>query len=571
MSTVARPPTEVVTSPKATSTPLRDRARRVLSTALARDREGLAVVGEAVVAVAAAGLSVELSTTVRVDPLDRIGQVSGLAGLGLHFSVLGLTVLALVAAAAHWAPPRVATVARAWGAAAVTGLVTGFVGGGLVVALSGTTWPLFANSGDAGQINAWVLDLLRGVDAPADYPPLALHGMAWWSEATGQSPTAALRAFEIGGAALFGPVAYLAWRSLLRPGWALVMTLVAAVPLMDLYKPYANLVLVVLLPVLIRLLQGLRRSVHGTWLDQVLAGAVFGLVLGLLFLTYSGWFVWTAPGALVAAAVAMPWRSPARGVVLLASTVAVFVLLAHRHLLGLLAAAGTVEDRYFYFDTFTEPAYVAMWRNDTPGDVGPWPPPGELGGMGVFSALLVVGLAVALWLGRGRRDVVTLGLVLAGAWVVRFWLASRMYATDSVQLYPRTTVEILYCLLALAVLAVMLAFARMPRPAPMRTATAGVAVLAPALLAGLFMASATADRYMPNPDGSAGYLAFVSHHVRQPDGRCSPSVRYDQCYASAALVEQLRTVPPRQRTEPSPAPVPGRTPEPPPEPDAGTN
>jgi hypothetical protein len=573
MSTVADSPTVPAEVPDPGARPRWENARRTATATLVRARGALPVLGEAAVGLGAAALSVQLAMTIRVDPLDRIGQVSGLAGLGLHFSVLGLTVLALVVALTRWTPPPVAAVARAWGAAAVAGLVTGFVAGGLVVALSGTSWPLFANSGDAGQISVWVADLMRGVDSPADYPPLALQGMAWWSEATGAPPTGALRAFEIGGAAVFGPIAYLGWRCLLRPGWALAMTLAAAVPLMDLYKPYANLVLVVLLPVLIRLLQELRRSVERSWLHVGLAGLAFGVVLGVLFLCYSGWFVWTAPGAVVAAALAMPWRRPARAVFLAVTTIAAFVVVADRHLWGLIAGAGSVTDRYYYFDTFTEPAYIAMWRNDTAGDVGPWPPPGELGGMGVFSALLVVGLAVALWLGRGRRDVTTLAVVLAGAWVVRFWIASRMYATDSVQLYPRTTVEILYCLLALTVLAVMLGFARLPRPGILQGPAAGVAVLAPALLAGLFMASATADRYMPNTDGSAGYLAFVSHHVRQLDGRCSPSVRYDQCYDSAALVEALRTVPPRQRSEPTPAPPPGRSPEPPPPvvPDAGTN
>jgi galactan 5-O-arabinofuranosyltransferase len=60
-----------------------------------------------------------------------------------------------------------------------------------------------------------------------------------------------------------------------------------------------------------------------------------------------------------------------------------------------------VQDRYFYFDTSVEPAYIAMWRNDLPGDVGPWPPPGELAGVGVFTLLLVVGLGAAVALAGG--------------------------------------------------------------------------------------------------------------------------------------------------------------------------
>ena len=40
-----------------------------------------------------------------------------------------------------------------------------------------------------------------------------------------------------------------------------------------------------------------------------------------------------------------------------------------------------------------------------------------------------------------------------GAWVLRLWFASQAYATGTVQLYPRTSAEILYCLLLLTVLA----------------------------------------------------------------------------------------------------------------------
>ena len=95
-----------------------------------------------------------------------------------------------------------------------------------------------------------------------------------------------------------------------------------------------------------------------------------------------------------------------------------------------------------------------MWRNDLPGDVGPWPPPGELAGVGVFVLLLVVGLGLGVALGGRRTPVIALCALLAGACLLRFWFASQAYATGAVQLYPRTSAEILYCLLLLSVLAI---------------------------------------------------------------------------------------------------------------------
>lgn len=514
---------------------------------------------EGVVGLGFAALMLILARSVVVDPLDRIGQVSGLAGLGLRFVLLGVFVLVLVGAALRWGPPRLGRAAGALGCAAIAGLVTGLVGAGLVVALRGTTWPLFANSGDAGQLAAWARDVLAGGAPPANYPPLPVLAMAWWTQATGGTPTGALKVFEIAGAAAFGPIAYVAWRLLLTPGWSLVVVLVASVPLMDLYKPYANLVLVVLLPVMIHLLGVLRRASAFSWLWLAILGVAHGLVLGVLFVTYSGWFVWSAPGVAVAALVAFPWRrGPIRAALLVVTTVLGFLAVATRHLVGLISSAGSVQDRYFYFDTFTEPAYIAMWRNDTPGDVGPWPPPGELAGMGLFSALLVVGLGAAIALGGRRIDVRTLAACMAGAWIVRFYLASRMYETGSVQLYPRTTAEILYCLLSLAVLAVMLGWRRVgalfrdrrggadgATTRPTGAPAVVVALLASALLAGLFMGSATADRYLPRPDGSAGLLAFVAQNVRQDDGQCPAYTRPDRCFASAAQVIQ-RLNPPGQ-------------------------
>lgn len=493
--------------------PARTRSRRTLV---------LSAGAEIVTAFGAAALAVQLSRSIRVDPLDRVGQVSGLAGLGLRFVLAGLVVLALCAAASR-AGEGVRRVVERCACAAVAGLATGLVAGGILLALRGTDWPLFADRGDSGQLIRWVDDLLAGRGVPAEYPPAVLHVTAALAELTGTSTPEALRAVQVVGTAVFGPLAYLAWRLVLPAGWALAVALLAAFPLLEPYKPYTTVVLVVLVPVLVVLLSTLRRAASLSWARIAVTGLGAGVALGVLFLVYSGWFVWSAPGAVVAAGLLLPWRRAAlRGLALLGLASVGLAAVALPHLVGLLSAAGDVQDRYFYFDTAVEPAYIAMWRNDLPGDTGPWPPPGELAGVGVFTLLLVVGLGAAIALAGRRTVVLTAALLVAGAWVLRFSFAAQMYETGSVQLYPRTTPHILFCLIVLSVLAVRAGLARLPRPSaasPSRTPVV-LGGLAAALLLALSMGSSLADRYLPRDDGSTALLAYVAQLVRQPDGTC---------------------------------------------------
>jgi galactan 5-O-arabinofuranosyltransferase len=493
--------------------PARTRSRRTLV---------LSAGAEVVTAFGTAALAVQLSRSIRVDPLDRVGQVSGLAGLGLRFVLAGLVVLALCAAVSRAGEGVRRTVERC-ACAAVAGLATGLVAGGILLALRGTDWPLFADRGDSGQLIRWVDDLLAGRGIPAEYPPAVLHVTAALAELTGTSTPEALRAVQVVGTAVFGPLAYLAWRLVLPAGWALAVALLAAFPLLEPYKPYTTVVLVALVPVLVVLLSTLRRAASLSWARIAVTGLGAGVALGVLFLVYSGWFVWSAPGAVVAAGLLLPWRRAAlRGLALLGLASVGLAAVAFPHLVGLLSAAGDVQDRYLYFDTSVEPAYIAMWRNDLPGDTGPWPPPGELAGVGVFTLLLVVGLGAAIALAGRRTVVLTAALLVAGAWVLRFAFAAQMYETGSVQLYPRTTPHILFCLIVLSVLAVRAGLARLPRPSaasPSRTPVV-LGGLAAALLLALSMGSSLADRYLPRDDGSTALLAYVAQLVRQPDGTC---------------------------------------------------
>jgi galactan 5-O-arabinofuranosyltransferase len=503
-------------------------------------------IAEAVAAVGAAALVVQLSRSVVVDPLDRIGQVSGLAGLDLRFLLLAVPIMLLVAAAsrrAEWRP-----VAFRLGCAVVAGLATGLVAAGILLALKGTQWPLFADSGDSGRLAEWAAVLRATGVIPVSYPPGIVHLMAWVSDWSGMSTSSALRWLQIAGTALFGPVAYLGWRLVLGPGWALAVTLAAAVPLLDPYKPHTAIVLVALVPLLIATVSTLRRSPALGWARILATGAAIGISTGLLFLLYYGWFLWSFPGLLVAGLALFPWRrGAARGAVLLLTVAATFLLVTASHLVDVLTSAGSIEDAYFYFDTYVDPAYISMWLSDLPGDVGQWPPPGELGGVGVFTALLVVGLGAAVGLAGRSTTVIVACSLMTGAWLMRLWLASQMYETQAVQLYPRTAAQILFCLLVLSVLAVKAGHDRIhgriedtarevhwPR-ARDRAADSGLAqigVLTGAVLLALSMGSSIADRYMPRNDDSVGMLAYVSQMVRQPDGRCPAFSAPDRCVNS---------------------------------------
>src|SRR5262249_54446767 len=137
------------------------------------------------------------------------------------------------------------------------------------------------------------------------------------------------------------------------------------------------------------------------------------------------------------------------GIYLLGLTAAIFLLVVRQYALGVLDDAMGIKDTYVYFDVKAEPMYIAMWRNDTPGIVGVWPPIGELGGVGLFTIALAIGVAASVVIGRGKALVIGLTSVMAGAWLLRFQYARKLWATKLVQLYPRTTPLILYCLLIL--------------------------------------------------------------------------------------------------------------------------
>ena len=494
---------------------------------------------EVVVCFAAAAAMAATALNVKVDPLQRTGQVSGLASIQLRYVWLILPMLAALILAARLRGGAWFAMTSRLFCAALAGFATGFVAAGLIVALRGTSWCLNANGGDMSVIVGLVDEMGQNPEVGYPhpfYPPLFPHLLRWYMNATDLNGYFAMQHMQIVGTALFGPAAYLSWRLLLRPGWALGIGVVASLPLIESYKPYSGLTLVILIPVLIKFIQYVKKAALRTPHQLAKAGVVFGVVFGVLLLLYSGWFRWCAPGAVMAGLCVAPWRNgKARAALLIAITFGVFVIVTWGYWTSVTtyihATAGNgvpmVNDDYIYFDVRTDPAYVAMWRTDLPGPVGVWPPHGELAGIGAFMVLLLAGLATAIAVGRRRTVVITVGCVLGGAWLLRFWYAHFLWQTKLVQLYPRTTSLIVYCLILLTGFAVYYVVEHVVRKTdpqkPIRTSGMIGAACALALLFGM-AGSAIADRYMPTdaePRG-LGWLTWVAHDAHHVEQRNEP-------------------------------------------------
>ncbi|MCP3760122.1 hypothetical protein [Streptomyces sp. TBY4] len=532
-------------SPVAERRPPRGRGGRL--------RRAIALVSaEAAVSIFAALFLTYLGKRLHVNPMQRIGQVSGLAAIQLRLLLLlAVTVLLYLALSRRW-PGAAVNI----GAATVAGLATGVTAAGNVVALRGTTWPLNGYGGDIGNLQTWAFNVIDGVPLPPEYPPGFPHFLAFVAQVGFDGQVAyAAKWVMIGFLAISGPVAYLAWRMLLPPLWALGIGLTSALPLFDLYKPYSPLVLVVVIPVFAKLVQVTMGSALLSRRQALAVGGGLGALLAGLFLMYAGWFVWSAVGVVVLFAIVLAglFRSGGakalwQGLLPLLAATVVFLALAGQYMVRLLGASGTTKDTYFYFDTFTDPAYFAMWGVDSPGPqrLAGWPPLGELGGVGLFPILLVLGLAVALGLALRQPMVLTLAACTASAFLLRYWYASHMARDHAVQLYPRTSIQIMYCLLALTGLAVYYAVQRirdwsrshetltltLPRRTargPRRSVVIG-ALCALGLLYGM-AGSATADAFMPkNPDQkSLGTLAWYAHNLQQPNGKCPHYAVKDLC------------------------------------------
>jgi len=478
-----------------------------------------AVLGEIVISVAAATLLPLACRHIRVDPMDRIGQVSGLSAIELRFTVVAIALVVALAVAARVRGGRGFSIASRLACAAVAGLATGIIAGGILVALRGTHYGLNGLEGDMGRIVDSADAIRRGEDVPLIYPPLSLHGLAWYAELFNMKTAFAMKDMQVIGTAALGPATYLAWRLILRPTWALGVGLVAALPLIDSapYKSYSVLVLLVFIPISIRFLIELRSAASLSLFAVARRGIGFGLVFGVLCLLYSGWFKWSAPGLLVAGAVVFPWRSAVgRGALMVGLLAACFALVAGPYIYAVLTDIGQIDDKFIYFDALTEPTYIAMFGGDLPAsDV--WPPLGELGGVGLFTIIMALGFGGAIAYGRNRTEIIVLGSVVGGTWLARFWYAHFMFKTKLVQLYPRTTSELLYCILAMCGLTVYYAAERARTRAdaesPLLTPSGVIGGLCGLMMLLGSAGSVISNRYMPNnyKQMSFGILAYNAH------------------------------------------------------------
>lgn len=487
---------------------------------------------ETAVAVGAAALFLASCVSIRVAPTDRIGQVSGLAALGYRFVIASAVLVAtLVLAARAKNVTRFELVSRL-ACAAAAGLAGGFLGGGLYVALRGTPFGVNGLGGDAGALVRWA----DGTETiPPMYPPLSIHILRNYAELIHLPAGMAIKHMEILGSTLAGPIGYLSWRLVLRPIWALALGGVLSFILVDQYKPYPLLILLAFVPIAIVFLTELRTSHRKTLHDIWKAGVGFGVVFGAICLMYSGWFQWSALGLLVATLIVFPWKTPSNAIHLLVLTAMIFILLCGRYAHGLLFnSAGAIVDKFVYFDVKTDPMYIAMWRDDRPGPISNWPPFGELGGVGLFTLFLALGLGGAIALARRTTAVITVSCVMVGAWFMRFQYARKMWETGNVQLYPRTTPLILYCLIILIALAAYHAIQRLNDDHPLRGSSAVIGAMCALLLVFASEASSTSDRFMPNnvdPINSQTltYNAYLLKRSVNKDYRAAPMpwIRHD--------------------------------------------
>ena len=459
-------------------------------------------------------------SNIKVDASQRIGQVSLLAAVSVRLLLFGFAIVVALVAAARWRGGAYVDRIVPFACSALAGLSSAVVAGGIVAILHRTSYGLGGHSGDIDLLAEWARELnnhtLGTEPGLLIYPPMQFHVIAWISRICACEPLYAAKYFQILGIVLLGPCSYGAWRLLLRPAWALAIGVVCSLPLIEAYRAYPLLILMIFIPVMVKFISTFRRSFDRHWYELVRLGVVYGLGFGLMCLMYSGWFQWSAPGVVIAGLWFMPWRRhPSHAIILVGVTALLFAIVTFHYVTGVLHA-GAVHDSYMYFDTTAEPAYVAMWRNGLAGTVATWPPPGELGGVGLFTVVLVAGTGVAIWLGSKRTLVVSVSLMLAGAWFWRMWIAHHMYETNLVQLYPRTSPELLYGALILTGYAVHLGVERLrPRASP--SAVIGLAVALVVLF--LSSGSATTDRYSPvNNATDLGYLAWEALHTPPLEG-----------------------------------------------------
>ncbi|MFJ9947020.1 hypothetical protein [Kitasatospora sp. NPDC091207] len=503
---------------------------------------------EVVVSVLAGVGFMALCQHISVNPISRVGQVSGLAKIQQYAALLGIPVLAALLFLAYRGTLRHYQIAQRLVCAALAGLATGVVAGGIAVALHGTPWGLGGQEGDPGNLMGMANDMMRGKGLPGVYPPLFPALLAVWAKLFHNGIPGvghALKDLQLILSALVGPMAYLSWRMLLRPFWAMAVAVPTSIVFLDPIRPYSHGSMLVLLPLLAACFREIRRADELSTRSAALRGLGFGAAFGVMFLWYSGWYLWAAPGSFILGLMLFPWRrgraAITRALVFLGVMLATAAVIGAPLLYQLARLGASTMDRYAYINTYIDPAYVLGWASDRSGGLTyhNWPESGELAGQSGFAVLLLLGVGIGVGLGLRNIIVRTAGFVLAGAWLLRFWFASHMEHNQAVQLYPRTTWIIYYCLIILAVLGVMLTYQRvfgwvrgtLEALSPARAVRISPRVLAQ-VAAGLVCAVAlfatmggswSANRFMPSTNPGVedmGLDAWRAHIQQLDNGDC---------------------------------------------------
>ena len=163
-------------------------------------RAGLIVL-EALVSVLAAAAFLGTCLLIRVNPMQRLGQISGLAHLGLRFFLFGFVAIAVLAVSLRARGGRGFDLTSRLVCAAIAGLASALVAGGILVALRGTPWGLNGMGGDAGALAKWAAAIHAGESIPPMYPPLGLHVLHLYSDVVGLPAGFAIKHLQILGVA----------------------------------------------------------------------------------------------------------------------------------------------------------------------------------------------------------------------------------------------------------------------------------------------------------------------------------------------------------------------------------
>jgi galactan 5-O-arabinofuranosyltransferase len=473
------------------------------------------VVLEIAVAFVVCAAFVASCVNIHVNPLDRLGQVSAIASVELRFLWFALPLFVALAVAAKWREGVHFSETTRFVCAAFAGISSAAVAGGIFAALGHSKYGLGGLNGDSGVLVSWAEMAKRGQVGSVLYPPLQVEMLVWLSELIGRPTAYAMKWFQIVGIAVVGPLSYSMWRLLLRPAWALGIGVVAALPLVEAYRQYPLLTLILFIPLSLKYLDVIRNCTDEPVIRLLRHGALYGLAFGVLFLLYSGWFQWSGPGLVVAAIIVAPWRRGWKPTLIVgAVSLIVFTIISYRYLTAVAATISLLKDDFVYFDATVEPTYIAMWRGGLPGNVGVWPPIGELGGVGLFTVLLAVGTGASIIYARTRTVVIGLGSIMVGTWLFRLWHAHNMWKTKLVQLYPRTTAELLYCALLLSAFAIYFAVERVRErggDSLLVKPTSFIGVFASLVFLVMSASAATIDKYMPRDAvGDPGNMAWIS-------------------------------------------------------------